>query len=206
MTGFVSNGNATPEALDFVRPHADCYKIDLKTMNDRRYRQLGGVLRNVLDSIRMVYERGFWLEVLTLIVPGFSSDEGELLAAAEYIASIDRNIPWHVTAFHEDYKMHGMGNTSARMLVQACEIGSAAGLNFVYAGNIPGGVGPWENTYCPGCHTPLIERVGYHIRANRVGAKDECRRCGARVPGIFTNPRGASAPSRGHGEIVPVGI
>src|ERR687883_1732785 len=114
VTGFVSNGNATPEALDFVRPHADCYKIDLKTMSDRHYRQLGGVLQNVLDSIRMVHERGFWLEVLTLIVPGFSSDEGELRAAAEYIASIDTHIPWHVTAFHEDYKMHGMGNTTAR--------------------------------------------------------------------------------------------
>src|ERR671932_684049 len=163
VTGFVSNGNATPEALDFVRPHADCYKIDLKTMNDRHYRQLGGVLQHVLDSIRMVYERGFWLEVLTLVVPGFSSDPGELRAAAEYIAGIDPHIPWHVTAFHEDYKMHGMGNTTARMLVRACEIGAAAGLRFVYAGDAPGRVGPWESTPCPSCQAPVIERLGYHI-------------------------------------------
>jgi pyruvate formate lyase activating enzyme len=201
VTGFVSNGNATSEALDFVRPHADCYKIDLKTMNDRHYRQLGGVLANVLDSIRMVHERGFWLEVLTLIVPGFSSDEGELRAAAEYIAGIDRDIPWHVTAFHEDYKMRGMGDTSARTLIRACEIGAAAGLHFVYAGNAPGRVGPWEHTCCPRCHARLIERVGYTILANRLGPDGECPNCRAHVPGIFVNPRGASEPSRGHGAI-----
>jgi pyruvate formate lyase activating enzyme len=201
ITGFVSNGNATPEALDFVRPYADCYKIDLKTMNDRHYRQLGGVLANVLDSIRMVHERGFWLEVLTLIVPGFSSDEGELRAAAEYIASIDRSIPWHVTAFHEDYKMRGMGDTSARTLVRACEIGAAAGLDFVYAGNAPGRVGPWEHTRCPQCRAALIERVGYTILANRLGPEGECPGCRARIPGLFRNPRGTSAASRGHGDV-----
>jgi pyruvate formate lyase activating enzyme len=201
VTGFVSNGNATAEALDFVRPHADCYKIDLKTMSDRHYRQLGGVLQNVLDSIRMVHERGFWLEVVTLVVPGFSSDEGELCAAAEYIASIDCNIPWHVTAFHEDYKMHGMGNTTTRTLVRACELGAAAGLNFVYAGNAPGRVGPWENTYCPSCHAPVIVRLGYHILANRVGTQGKCPQCGARIPGLFANPRGASEPSHNHGFI-----
>jgi pyruvate-formate lyase-activating enzyme len=78
LTGFVSNGNATPEALDFIRPVSDCYKIDLKTMNDRHYRQLGGVLDHVLEAIGLVHERGIWLEVLTLIVPGFSDDPVEV--------------------------------------------------------------------------------------------------------------------------------
>jgi pyruvate formate lyase activating enzyme len=206
LTGFVSNGNATAEALDYVRPHADCYKIDLKTMNDRHYRQLGGVLQNVLDSIRMVHERGFWLEVVTLVVPGFSSDEGELRAAAEFLAGVDRNIPWHVTAFHEDYKMLGTGNTTARTLVQACEIGAAAGLNFVYAGNLPGCVGPWEQTRCPSCSTVVIERVGFHIIANRLGPDGACPSCRAQLPGIFANPHGRSAPSRGHGWVRPVEV
>src|SRR5919198_5831612 len=84
LTGFVSNGNATPEALDFIRPLTDCYKVDLKTMCDRRYRQLGGVLDHVLQAIGLVYERGIWLEVLTLVVPGFSDDPAELRAAARY--------------------------------------------------------------------------------------------------------------------------
>jgi pyruvate formate lyase activating enzyme len=201
VTGFVSNGNATAEALDFVRPHADCYKIDLKTMNDRHYRQLGGVLRNVLDSIRMVHERGFWLEVLTLVIPGFSSDPGELRAAAEYIAGVSPDIPWHVTAFHEDYKFQGMGNTATEHLIAACEIGAAAGLRYVYAGNLPGRVGRWETTHCPSCDTALIERAGYTIVANRLTERGACPRCALAIPGMWRNSRGSSAPSRGHGSI-----
>ena len=201
VTSFVSNGNATAEALDFIRPLTDCYKIDLKTMNDRRYRQLGGVLAHVLDSIGMVHQRGIWLEVLTLVIPGFSDDPAELREAARYIAGIDPNIPWHVTAFHEDYKFWGMGDTSAELLVRACEIGAEEGLHFVYAGNLPGQVGRWEHTWCPGCGAALIERLGYHILGNRIGFGGTCPDCGTRIPGLFTNPRGSSAPSRHHGEI-----
>jgi pyruvate formate lyase activating enzyme len=201
VTGFVSNGNATAEALDFVRPLIDCYKIDLKTMSDRRYRQLGGVLAHVLDAIPLVHERGIWLEVLTLVIPGFSDDPGELREAARYIARIDPNIPWHVTAFHEDYKFWGMGNTTAEMLVRACEIGAEEGLHFVYAGNLPGRVGRWEHTWCSGCRALLIERFGYHILSNRVGAAGACPDCRTPVPGLFRNPRGSSAPSRQHGSI-----
>ncbi|HJU64747.1 MAG TPA: AmmeMemoRadiSam system radical SAM enzyme [Gemmatimonadaceae bacterium] len=185
LTGFVSNGNATAEALDFVRPHAQCYKIDLKTMNDRHYRQLGGVLQHVLDSIVMVHQRGFWLEIVTLVVPGFSSDEGEIRAAAEFIAGVDRNIPWHVTAFHEDYKMRGVGNTTAQPIIRACEIGAEAGLRFVYAGNLSGRVGRWENTYCPSCDALLIERRGYRILQDRIGSSGRCAGCGERIGGIW---------------------
>jgi pyruvate formate lyase activating enzyme len=206
ITGFVSNGNATPEALDFIRPLTDCYKIDLKTMNDRRYRQLGGVLDHVLDAIGLVHERGIWLEVLTLVIPGFSDDPAELREAARYIAGIDRNIPWHVTAFHEDYKFWGMGNTTADVLVRASEIGAEEGLNFVYAGNLPGRVGRWEHTSCPACHKLLVERLGYHILQNRIGTAGACPDCGAAIPGIFANPRGSSEPSRGHGRIRAVTI
>ncbi len=206
LTGFVSNGNATPEALDFIRPLTDCYKIDLKTMNDRHYRQLGGVLDHVLDAIGLVYERGIWLEVLTLVIPGFSDDPAELRAAARYIAGIDRNIPWHVTAFHEDYKFWGMGNTTADVLIRACEIGAEEGLNFVYAGNLPGRVGRWEHTWCPACQALLVERLGYHILRNRIGTGGACPDCRARVPGIFANPRGSSEPSRGHGRIRTVTV
>jgi pyruvate formate lyase activating enzyme len=204
VTGFVSNGNATPEALDFIRPVTDCYKIDLKTMNDRHYRQLGGVLARVLDAIGLVHQRGIWLEVLTLVVPGFSDDPAELRAAARYIAGIDRNIPWHVTAFHEDYRFHGMGNTAAEVLVAACEIGAEEGLNFVYAGNLPGKVGRWEHTWCPGCQAPLIQRLGSVILRNRVGTGGRCPDCGVAIPGLFANPCGSSAPSRGHGSIRPL--
>jgi len=184
-TAFISNGNATPEVLDYIRPWTDAYKIDLKAMDDRRYRELGGVLQHVLDAIRLVHERGFWLEVVTLVVPGFNDDDSQLTRAADHIAAISPDIPWHVTAFHKDYRMTDPDDTPAETLVRACEIGGRAGLRFVYAGNIPGGVGRWENTYCPDCGDLLIERTGYVIRRQRVGPDGRCPACGGHIPGIW---------------------
>jgi pyruvate formate lyase activating enzyme len=185
-TAFISNGNATREVLDFIRPWTDCYKIDLKAMSDRRYRELGGVLQHVLDAIRMVHERGFWLEIVTLLVPGFNDDDAQLRAAAEYIAAVSPEIPWHVTAFHQDYKMLDADTTPVATLLRACEIGAGAGLKFVYAGNLPGRVGRWENTYCPDCNDLLIERQGYHIKQQRVRDDGRCPSCGRRIPGIWS--------------------
>src|SRR5205807_714409 len=153
-------------------------KIDLKAMDDKRYRELGGVLQHVLDAVRMVYERGFWIEVVTLVVPGFNDDTAQLRRAAEYLASVSPEIPWHVTAFHKDYKMTDPDDTSAETLVRACEIGAAAGLKFIYAGNLPGRVGRWENTYCPDCGDLLIERYGYVIERNKLAAQGRCPTCG----------------------------
>jgi len=184
-TAFISNGNATPEVLDFIRPWTDCYKIDFKAMDDRRYRELGGVLQHVLDAIKLVYERGFWLELVTLIVPGFNDDDAQLTRAAEYIAGVSPEIPWHVTAFHKDYKMTDPDNTTPATLVRACEIGARAGLRFIYAGNLPGRVGRWEHTWCPDCGDLLIERLGYVIRRQRIGADGRCPSCGRRIPGVW---------------------
>ena len=167
-TAFISNGNATPQVLDYLRPWTDCYKIDLKSMNDRNYRQLGGVVDNILETVKMVHERGFWEEIVTLVIPGFNDSEAELQRAAEFIASISPDIPWHVTAFHQDYHMQENANTTAAQLVRACEIGRAAGLRYIYAGNLPGKVGRWENTYCPTCDELLVERYGYLIRQMNV--------------------------------------
>ena len=185
-TAFISNGNATPEVLDYIRPWTDCYKIDLKAMDDKRYRQLGGVLQHVLDAIRLVHERGFSLEIVTLIVPGFNDDEAQLTQAAQAIASVSPEIPWHVTAFHKDYKMTDPDNTPASTLVGACEIGARAGLQFVYAGNLPGRVGRWEHTFCPDCGDMLIERHGYVIKRQRVGSDGRCPSCSRRIPGVWS--------------------
>ncbi|HYU29912.1 MAG TPA: AmmeMemoRadiSam system radical SAM enzyme [Gemmatimonadales bacterium] len=185
-TAFISNGNATPEVLDYIRPWTDCYKIDLKAMDDRRYRELGGVLQHVLDAIRLVHERGFWLEIVTLIVPGFNDDDVQLTRAADMIAGVSPEIPWHVTAFHKDYKMTDPDDTPAATLLRACEIGARAGLRFVYAGNLPGRVGRWEHTYCPDCGDLLIERHGYVIKRQRVGSDGRCPSCSRRIPGVWS--------------------
>ncbi len=190
LCGFVSNGNATPEVLDYLRPWADCYKIDLKTMNDRHYRRLGAVLDRVLESVRMVYERGFWLEIVTLVIPGFNDSDEELRQAAEFIASVSPDIPWHVTAFHKDYKMTDPDNTSPQMLIRAARIGKEAGLRYVYAGNLPGRVGEFENTCCHACGELLIERYGYLILSYRITSNGTCPRCQAQIPGIWPKSPG----------------
>jgi pyruvate formate lyase activating enzyme len=182
---FVSNGNATPEALDFLRPWIVAYKIDLKGFNDQRYRTLGGTLAHVTEAVRMVHERGLWLEVVTLVVPGFNDSDAELRDIARFIASVSRDIPWHITAFHPDYRMNTASPTTARRLVQAAEIGAEEGLHFVYAGNLPGRVGPWENTHCPGCREQLIERTGYLVRDYRITADGKCPKCQTSIPGIW---------------------
>jgi pyruvate formate lyase activating enzyme len=182
---YVSNGNATPEVLEYLSPYLVGYKIDLKTMQDRRYRQLGGVLDHVLRSIQMAHDNGLWVEVVTLIVPGFNDSTEELMDAARYIASVSRDIPWHVTAFHPDYKMTGVNSTPVKTLVRAAEIGQEAGLNYVYAGNIPGRVGEYESTYCPNCQNVLVERFSYTIRRYNLTKDGTCPKCGYAVPGVW---------------------
>ena len=133
----------------------------------------------------MVHEHGFWLEVVTLVVPGFNDDDAQLARAAEYIASVSPEIPWHVTAFHKDYRMTDPHDTGPQTLLRACEIGTRAGLKFIYAGNLPGRVDRWENTYCPDCGDLLIERHGYVIRQQRVGPDGLCPSCRRSIPGIW---------------------
>jgi pyruvate formate lyase activating enzyme len=186
---YISNGNATPEVLEYLGPYLSAYKIDLKTMQDRRYRQLGGVLDHVLDSIRRAHALGLWVEVVTLVVPGFNDSTDELMEAAQFIRSVSADIPWHVTAFHPDYKMIDPPPTSVKTLLRAAEIGQEAGLKYVYAGNIPGRVGEYESTYCPQCQAPLIERHSYVIQRYHVTAQGACPKCGTSVPGVWSqNP------------------
>jgi pyruvate formate lyase activating enzyme len=187
-TGFVSNGNATPQALEYLRPWVDLYKVDLKSFDDRHYRQLGGRLDPILDSIRRLRAMGFWLEIVTLLVPGFNDDPDELARLTSFIADVSPAIPWHVTAFHGDYRMTGPTDTTADGLIAAAEIGRRAGLQYVYAGNLPGRVGDLEDTRCASCAGPLVERLGYLVRRYRVTADGRCPDCSAVVPGRWRAP------------------
>jgi pyruvate formate lyase activating enzyme len=185
-TCFISNGNATGEVLDYLRPVTDGFKVDLKSMQDKSYRQLGGVLQVVLDAIPMLVEMGFWVEVVTLLVPGFNDSENEVREAAKYLAGVSLDIPWHVTAFRKDYKMTDPEDTPAETLVRAAEIGYEAGLRYVYAGNRPGQVGPYEDTHCHGCGATLIRRFGFLVQEQRVGADGTCPDCATAIPGVWS--------------------
>ena len=200
---FVSNGNATPEVLDFIRPYVRLYKVDLKSFRDKQYRKLGCKLDSVLDTIGRLKEMGFWLEIVTLVVPGFNDSQDELQDMAQFIASVSKEIPWHVTAFHPDYKMGEPGRTTTKHLDLAYEAGKEAGLHFVYPGNLPGMVGDRENTYCPACKGLLIERHGFFVTNNRMRG-NVCPHCEAAIAGVWetTPPR----RSTGTGFPTPLGI
>ena len=182
-TGFVSNGNATPQVLEYLRPWVDLYKVDLKSFDDQHYHQLGGRLQPILDTIRRLHAMDFWVEIVTLVVPGFNDSDEELSRMADFLVRVSPDIPWHVTAFHADYKMTGPDDTPAETLLRAAEIGRTAGLRHVYAGNLPGEVGDFENTRCPGCSALLIERRGYRITDYRLTADGRCSTCSLAIPG-----------------------
>jgi pyruvate formate lyase activating enzyme len=185
-TLYVSNGNGTPEVLEYLAPWLDGFKIDLKTMSDKNYRKIiGGVLRHVLDTIKGAHELGIWVEVVTLVIPGMNDSTEELWDAARYIRSVSPDIPWHVTAFHPDYKMADRDRTPVDTLLRAAEIGTEAGLNYVYAGNVPGRTKNWEDTRCPHCQTTLIRRWGFQIFENRITSDGKCPECQTAIPGIW---------------------
>lgn len=187
LTAFVSNGNGTPQVLEYLRPWIDLYKVDLKSFDDRHYRQLGGRIAPILDTIRTLYRMGVWLEIVTLLIPGFNDSNDELRRAAEFLASVSRDIPWHLTAFHKDYKMTDPDDTQPEDLLRAREIGMQAGLRYVYAGNLPGQVGNCEDTFCHVCETPLIKRYSYLIQDYRVTPDGRCPSCNTAIPGRWAS-------------------
>ncbi len=205
-TSFVSNGNATEEVVSFLKPSLDLYKIDLKTFDDKRYRKLGGTLQNVLEGIELVYRAGMWLEIVTLVVPGFNDSERDLGGIASFIAALSPDIPWHVTAFHPDYRMRDVGWTPGADLTRAHSIGKAAGLRYVYPGNLGGRGSELENTCCPHCDALLVERTGFAVRGYHL--RDGCcPRCGASIAGFWHTPETlAGMETSGQAGVRRVGI
>ncbi len=195
-TGYVSNGNGTPQVLEYLRPWVDLYKVDLKSFDDRHYRQLGGRLDPILDTIRRLHAMGFWVEIVTLLIPGFNDSRDELMRLTSFIAGVSPDVPWHITAFHRDYKMTDPENTTAEMLLAAADIGRANGLRYVYAGNLPGAVGDLEETRCASCGETLIARYGYHIREYRLTKDGRCPSCAAPVPGRWSTEFAGQIASR----------
>ncbi len=159
------------------------YKVDLKGFSDAHYRELGGTLQPVLDTIRGLKQRGIWVEIVTLVIPGFNDSEEELTKIAEFLASVDGNIPWHITAYHEDYKMHNEA-TRPQHLLRAYEIGKRAGLRYIYPGNIPGAFGDLESTHCPTCNAVVIGRYGFRVTSYKL-EDGKCASCGTEIPGVW---------------------
>ena len=136
---------------------------------------------------------GFWLEIVTLVVPGFNDSQAELEMMAKFIAGVSADVPWHLTAFHPDYKLISREDTSAAALLSTVEIGRTAGLKFVYAGNLPDQVGASENTCCSSCRATLIRRRGFRILEKRLNDNGVCPGCNGKIPGVWARAK-ASPP------------
>lgn len=182
--GYVSNGHATPEVLNFLRPFMSLYKVDLKCFDEAHYGRLGGRLHVVLDTIELLKAMGFWVEVVTLVVPGFNDSDEELKAIANFLATVSVDIPWHVTGFRPMYKMRDVRATRVEDLARAYHAGREAGLRYVYAGNLRGVAGNGENTLCPSCGRVLVERDGFSLSRNRL-TRGTCPDCGEAVAGVW---------------------
>jgi len=181
---FVSNGYTSPEATRKIAPYLDANNIDLKGFTEKFYHQVcGAKLAPVLDTIRLMKELGVWVEVTTLIIPGWNDSDQELRQIAEFIKEVDANIPWHVTRFYPTYKMTDRPATPVETLRRARQIGLDVGLVYVYEGNVPGEGG--ENTYCPGCGEIIIQRTGFLADTSNLH-NGGCRACKRPLAGIFS--------------------
>jgi len=179
---FVTNGYMTRECLEMIKPYLDAANVDLKFFKDSSYQKIcAASLQPVLDSIKFMKELGIWVEVTTLVVPQENDSEEELSGIAEFIASVDKNMPWHVSRFHPNYKFTDYNATPQGTLKKAQDIGKKWGLRYIYVGNVWG----WGNdTHCPNCKKLLVKREVFSVLENNI-KEGKCSFCNAMIPGVF---------------------
>lgn len=183
MNVFVTNGYITPEALALIRPFLDAANIDLKGFSERFYREVAhAMLKEVLDSIVEYRRQGIWIELTTLIIPGWNDTDEELRGIARFIADkVGKETPWHVSRFHPTFNMTYRPATPVATLARARRIALDEGLAYVYEGNAPEEGG--ENTCCPACGLILIRRSGFYLAENRI-IEGKCPDCATVIDGI----------------------
>jgi len=182
-TAVVSSGYINPEPLKELLPHIDAYKIDLKSFKEEFYQKFtGGHLASVLEAMKIIKEKGVWLEIVNLLVPGENDSEEEIRDMAKWIKeNLGDDVPLHFSAFHPDYKLQNLPSTPPETLIRARQIAMEEGLKFVYTGNIVYPEG--ESSYCPQSKTLAIGRQGYMITVNNL-VDGKCPD-GEQIPGIW---------------------
>ena len=181
---FITNGYMSGDCLKEISPYLDAANVDLKFFREDSYRKYcAASLSPVLETIRLMKELGIWVEITTLVIPGINDSEGELRALAGFISGLGKNIPWHLSRFHTDYKLNNYPPTPEARLKEALRIGIESGLKFVYAGNVYGWGG---DTICPSCEKALIKRDGFKIKEYNINM-GKCSYCQSAVPGVFVS-------------------
>ena len=180
---FVSNGYMTDMVLEQLAPVLTAINIDLKSWSESFYREVcGAKLAPVIKNIRKCIELGVWVEVTTLLIPGMNDSAEDLKEIASFLAELDPNIPWHVTAFFPSYKLKDVQPTPLSSINLAVKIGHDCGLNYVYAGNIssPDGI----STFCPSCGSKLLVRNHFTLSENLL-QDGTCPSCHCAIAGVW---------------------
>lgn len=180
---FVSNGFESAEIIEDMASWLDAANIDLKSWDDDYYKKvLKGGLEAVKDTLRKMLAAGIWVEVTTLLIEGENDSDKDLTEMAEFIANdLGKHVPWHLSAFHPDYKMLDHERTKLETLQRAKKIGQKAGLHYIYLGNVP----VHGDTYCPDCDTLLIDRTGYTVTVNNL-KEGHCPKCNKAIEGVWS--------------------
>jgi len=182
MNVYVTNGFMTPEMLKMISPYLDAANIDIKAFRDETYRKLmGGSLKPVLESCRLMKDSGIWLEVTTLVVPDVNDDLDELRELAAFIVNeLGSETPWHISRFFPQYKMTERKPTDERFLQKVSTIGDSSGLHYIYTGNV------WrqDKTTCKVCGETLIIRNGYLIQVVGLDEEEKCKHCKTSIDGV----------------------
>jgi len=175
----------------------DAANVDLKAFTDEFYfRQTGAHLQPVLDTlVYLKHETPVWFEITTLLIPGKNDSDEEITAMSQWIRrELGADVPIHFSAFHPDYKMNDIPATPASTLIRAREIAQRAGLHYVYTGNVHNRAG--DTTFCPACHSELIERDWYQINAYQLRADGCCHKCSTKIAGRFDERAGTFGRKR----------
>jgi pyruvate formate lyase activating enzyme len=180
----VTAGYINPDPLRHFLTHIDGANIDLKSFRDEIYMKLNaGKLKPILEGLKIFREKGVWIEITNLVVPGWTDDLDMISEMCDWLyANGFRDVPLHFSRFHPTYKLTQLPPTPVGTLEKARERAMNAGIRFVYIGNVPGNDA--ANTYCPECGEIILERRGYRITGNNL-VNGKCKACGETIPGVW---------------------
>ena len=186
LTSMHTCGYINREPLVELLDYMDFVNVDLKGFSDDFYGKVGSMakLQPVLDTIKTVKEKGVWLEITSLIIPTLNDDPQEIRSMCQWIKdNVGDDVPLHFSRFYPQYKLRNLSPTPAKTLLNAYKIAKAAGLKYVYIGNIPGN--PQENTYCPKCGKVVVKREGYTVLEVNI-EDNKCKFCGFKIAGVWS--------------------
>jgi pyruvate formate lyase activating enzyme len=181
----ISNGFIQRDPMRALCQVLDAVKIDLKAFRQEFYTELvNGRLQPVLDTLLLLKSEKKWFEIVYLIIPTKNDDPQELRDLCQWIASnLGLDVPLHFSRFYPQYRLKNVSPTPVKTLNQARDIALAAGLHYVYIGNVPGHEA--ESTFCPKCHRMVIRRMGYTIIENKI-KQGCCPDCGSKIAGVWS--------------------